>query len=415
MKKAIPYLFFLLLYPFNHLKSQEIQALLDSGKLEFKRQDSDTFHQFDKAAILLEKAIKLDPKNAEARYFLGYTIDRMNSFDGSRMHGITTKMAIRASEQFEMVNKIQPHYKGEYYGLDPYSKIAAIWGSLAMAFQVKNQNDSAKWAFLEGKQKGGFNEALLEYNRQLLASCKQNSILITYGDNNSIPIWYLQKIENLRNDIIPVDANLINTSWYMHYLKNIKKLKISLTDLQIDTSGYLLWSDTDISIKNSKDSQQVFNWTLKPTYFGNYILKGDIMLLNILDQNLFERPIYFPAFSDSTYNLFLDSLLVGDGLVSRLTIKKLDPSIDFTGNLKLYKLNITTASEILKSKNTIELLNGYRWTYYNNAYYLYTRGNKRKAKILLEEMDKKFHPETLPYLSEMFENAIIDLKRKLEK
>ena len=112
MKRAILFLIYFLLFTSTQLKSQQLQMLLDSGKSEFKRQDADTLHQFSKAEILLKKVISLDPKNAEARYFLGYTIDRMNSFDGRGMNQMTKEKAILASEQFEMVNKLQPKYNG---------------------------------------------------------------------------------------------------------------------------------------------------------------------------------------------------------------------------------------------------------------------------------------------------------------
>src|SRR6185295_9169568 len=100
--------------------------------------------------------------------------DRLNSSDAVTMIMSSKVMTVKASEQFEEVNRLQPDYRGELAILDPYAKLASIWGSLAMAYLYRNQPDSARWAFKEGKKRGGFIEPILEFNRQLLNSCDPN-------------------------------------------------------------------------------------------------------------------------------------------------------------------------------------------------------------------------------------------------
>lgn len=63
--------------------------------------------------------VSLNPKNAELRYFLGYAIDRLNADDGKGMYKLKKEMSIRASEQFEVVNKLEPIYKGEKIFIRP--------------------------------------------------------------------------------------------------------------------------------------------------------------------------------------------------------------------------------------------------------------------------------------------------------
>ncbi|MBK8089492.1 MAG: hypothetical protein IPK31_17055 [Chitinophagaceae bacterium] len=234
-------------------------VIVDSGKYEFKLQAKKDTADYSKAFRILTNQVKLNPKNAEYRYFLGYTIDRLNADDGKGM------------------------------------------------FQLK---------------KGGFIEPILEFNRQLLKSCDKNAILVTYGDNITIPIWYLQTIENYRTDITVVDANLINTIWYSKYLKSERNLKISFSDAVIDTIEYKEWQSQQITVINSIDTTQKFSWELRPTYLDNYILKGDRILLDIFQQNFYSRPIYFNNNSDSSYNLFLTPYLVDEGLVNRVTTKR---------------------------------------------------------------------------------------------
>lgn len=372
----------------------------DSGKVEFKKQAAAEKPDYSAAYRILKNQVKQHPNNAELHYFLGYAIDRMNAFDGNVMLQIEKEKTLQASEQFEMVNKLEPRYKSEIIVLDPYSKLSSIWGSLAQAYLVKNLEDSARWAFKEGKIRGGFIEPILHYNRQLLNSCSKNAILVTNGDDITIPAWYLQVVENFRTDITIVDANLINTNWYPKYLKKQRQLDISFTDQEIDSIDYVEFKTRYITIVNPNDSIQKFTWQLKPTYLEKYILKGDRILLNILKRNLFKRPVYFNANSDSAWNLFLSAYLQDEGLVNKIRLKEIDrkeTSDSISVHFSNYSIEDLTAAEINKSQNAILLLNNYRWAYYNNIARLLFYKQKPKARVLKNEMELKFNLTKLPY------------------
>jgi hypothetical protein len=97
--------------------------LLENGKAEFKKEFYE--QDFIAAANYLERAVGIKPKNAEARYFLGYTYGRLNSPDGESMPKMSLEITLKASEQLEIVNKLEPKYSGEILFLDPYSKISS--------------------------------------------------------------------------------------------------------------------------------------------------------------------------------------------------------------------------------------------------------------------------------------------------
>lgn len=400
--KSILSIFFSGLAAISFSQATNQSLVSDSGKVEFKKQTDAAKPDYSVAYRILKNQVKLYPDNAELHYFLGYAIDRMNAFDGSSMFEIKKEKTVEASEHFEIVNRLAPVYKGEYVVLDPYAKLSSIWGSLAQAYLTRNLQDSARWAFNEGKSRGGFIEPILHYNRQMLSSCSKNAILITNGDDITIPAWYLQVVENLRTDITIADANLINTNWYPKYLKKEKQLDISFTDPEIDSIDYVEFKTRYITITNADDSTQKFTWQLKPTY-GKYILKGDRILLNILKQNLFKRDIYFNANSDTSWNLFLSDYLLDEGLVNKIRIKGIDPneaSDSISVNLSRYSIEKLTASEINKSKNAILLLNNYRWAYYNNIARLLFYKQKNKARILKNDMELKFSLTKLPHAFE---------------
>ncbi len=51
-----------------------------------------------------------------------------------------------------------------------------------------------------------------------LNECGENAILLTYGDNDTFPFWYLQQVEGVRTDVQVINLNLFAGAWYQQQM-----------------------------------------------------------------------------------------------------------------------------------------------------------------------------------------------------
>ncbi len=162
----------------------------------------------------------------------------------------------------------------------------------------------------------------MAYN--MLQTCKPNAILFTNGDNDTFPLWYLQQVEGIRKDIIVANLSLLNTSWYIKQLQreNIDNPFIDMSEKEIDNIDFKAWSKKLISIPAPKDSLNAsgsIEWELRPTYFDVALRVQDLMVLRIIKDNNWNRPIYFAVTVSPNSMLNLDDYLTMEGLTYRLS------------------------------------------------------------------------------------------------
>lgn len=206
-----------------------------------------------------------------------------------------------------------------------------------------------------------------------LNSCDPNAILFTIGDNDTFPLWYAQEIEQVRPDVKIVNTSLFMTDWYIDQMKrksytsdglpisfrheqyvgdkldyvfhnpktesrwNLKDLIQFIssddprTKAQMQNGQYIHFYPTNkVRIPINKENI-IKNKVVDAKYYdsivpyidldikGQAMYKNRIMMLDVLANNDWKRPIYFTggSFGDDDY-LWMKEYLQLDGMVYKL-------------------------------------------------------------------------------------------------
>lgn len=60
--------------------------------------------------------------------------------------------------------------------------------------------------------------AASDFAKNYLRGCDKNSVLITFGDNDTFPLWYVQEVEGFRTDVRVLNHMLASGHWYVQQL-----------------------------------------------------------------------------------------------------------------------------------------------------------------------------------------------------
>ncbi|GGH77474.1 tetratricopeptide (TPR) repeat protein [Filimonas zeae] len=392
---------------------------LDKAKEEMKRNGPDESPDYNRAGRLLESALQKNANSAEAWYFYGYAIDKLNAVEGEYMVRVQPGLTRKASEAFEKAVALSNDvYTGELMLLDPHTKILTVWGSQAMKYAYDNKPDSTLWSLQQAATRGGIDRTVLAYFRQVMDECTKGAFLFTNGDLYLYYLLYLQQVEKYRTDVVCVDINLLNTRWYPRWMVKKGVLPVSYAPADLEKLDIMRWEAKTVSMRNnnSRLADTGIAWKLWPSFSKKYLLRSDRILLDVLQQNAFKQEVYFPADVPSTMMLFLDKFLVCHGLTNKLVMDTTQNTMPLLmARLKKLRYLPSTSRGYLNNRDNIQVLNNYRFTYTTAVNLALQQQKPALALQLMESVEHKYPETTLPFFAPGAKDWFAQLRKKTEE
>lgn len=253
-----------------------------------------------------------------------------------------------------------------------------------------------------------------------LASCDENAILLTYGDNDSFPLWYIQDVEGYRTDVRVANLSYLQSGFYiesmsrkafksdplpftLHYEKyvegervqlpvedlvkepyNIKKVmefvgsddpkaKVDLTGRGdfynfIPVKSFIVDVDSADALRTGAVRPYHADRMLSPVIWnfkGSMAAKNDLAVMDMVAGSGWKRPLYYAVTVPGSTYIGLENFFLLEGMayrVSPVSINK--PAPGETG--------MVDTQEMYEN-----MMNRFRW------------GNAEKEGVYLDENNRR--------------------------
>ena len=209
-----------------------------------------------------------------------------------------------------------------------------------------------------------------DFGRNYLESCAPNAIIFTNGDNDTFPLWYAQMVEGIRTDVRVCNLSYFQTDWYVDQMRR-KAYESDALPIKFEHNQYVQGTRDVVyvidqikrpaSLKEVMDFvrsedpgtklKQAENASFIPTrqliypvdkaavlankvvdpkkadsivsqleinLTGNYLTKDEVMILDIIANNNWKRPIYFAITVGRDKYLNLQDYFQTEGFAYRL-------------------------------------------------------------------------------------------------
>jgi hypothetical protein len=298
-----------------------------------------------------------------------------------------------------------------------------------------------------------------DFGSNYLQTCAPNAIIFTNGDNDTFPLWYAQMVEGIRTDVRVCNLSYFQTDWYVDQMKtkaydsdplpikfehnqyvqgtrdvvyvldqikrpvNLKEAldfvrsedkgtKLEQADnasffpsrqlvYPVDKAAVLANNVVDPKMKDSIVSQMEIN--LK----GNYLTKDELMILDIIANNNWKRPIYFAITVGRDKYLNLQDYFQTEGFAYRLVPIKTPSDNQQVGSVRTdvmynniinkFKWGNMNDPKVYLDENNIRMSMNVRNSFVRLADGLLAEGKRDSAIAVLDRCNELVPNEKVPY------------------
>ncbi len=309
----------------------------------------------------------------------------------------------------------------------------------------------------------------LDVAKNYLKACEPNAVLFTMGDNDTFPLWYAQEVEGIRTDIKIINLSLFNTDWYIDYMArrkfyDAKPLPLSLKPEQyvegtrdylhivenpniegywdigklvefatldnpqamirtqrghenyIPTNKFKIPVDSAKVVENNtvqpEDADQIVD-AVKWKFEKPGIQKNQLMLMDFLSQNNWERPVYFAITTGSEAYMGLEDYFQLEGMVYRLVPiytpeedfiqGRVNTSILYDNLMNKFEWGNIADPDLYLNEDHRRITLNYRNIFTSLADQLIEENKPDSAVAVLDRVVEKLPEENVPYeLSNLF-------------
>ena len=226
-----------------------------------------------------------------------------------------------------------------------------------------------------------------DYAYNILQSCDENGLIFTNGDNDTFTLWFLQEVEGIRKDVRVINLSLLNTPWYIKQLKYQEpRVSITLPDELIDQLNIQRWDAREIEIGG-------ISWIVpRAGTIGEnigFLRVQDLMILHILEQNNWEKPIFFAVTVSPENDVGLDKYMQLEGMVWRVVQNPNEDLMDLDRtyhNLwNVYQYRGIADQEVYKNQQVRTLLRNYTVSFHQLALNYWQKGDIDQAILTVEK------------------------------
>ena len=222
-------------------------------------------------------------------------------------------------------------------------------------------------------------------------------IILTNGDNDTFPLWYNHEVEGVRTDTRVVNMEYLQTDWYIDQMKrpayDSPPLPISLSHedykegrmeyVPIDTDSIAIGPAT-ISLKGKKG-----------------LFKNELMVLDMLLQANWERPVYMSISMGSDILPFLRDHLVLEGLAYRIsptaTTQRIDVERLYDNIMHRFRYGGLSTKGIYVDEDVKRMANTHQLIMGVLIDSLLQRGDLKRALTVCHKWQKEMPQENVPY------------------